>query len=241
MKETSWKIIDSGSASAEANMLLDEQLLKDLPAESCQPVLHLYDWTASSATYGYFTDPYTLLNASTVKDSGLQLARRPTGGGVIFHLTDFAFSILVPAGNPNYSVNILDNYAYVNHLLIEIIEQFSDKKLRCSLLQTEPKVADLHSGFFCMAKPTKYDIVTHDGRKVAGGAQRRTKNGFLHQGTISLALPDSDFLQQVLLPGTCVLEAMKQTTHSLLGSHVSFEDITNARARLRLLFCDYSL
>lgn len=236
MKEIPWKAIDSGADTAKFNMAFDEQLLKNIDPESCQPILHLYEWNAPSATYGYFTDPYTLLNASTVEQSGLQLARRPTGGGIIFHLTDFAFSILVPAGHSAYSINVLDNYAFVNRMLVEIIEKFSGGKIGCRLLPEEPTAIDSHSGYFCMAKPTKYDVVLDDGRKVAGGAQRRTKNGFLHQGTISLGFPNEYLLESVLLPGTRVLEAMRLNTYPLLGNDATVSAIVEAKQVLRNLF-----
>ena len=56
--------------------------------------------------------------------------------------------------------------------------------------------------YFCMAKPTIYDVV-YQGRKIAGAAQRRRKNGYLHQGTISLAFPQMGLLNEVLFPKRC--------------------------------------
>jgi len=229
-----WSIVDTGIASAETNMALDVQLLEDLASGlQKQPILHFYDWQLPSATYGYFTDPYQLLDAAGVNQLDLQLARRPTGGGIIFHLADFAFSILVPANHRDYSVNILDNYAFVNRLVIEVIKGFTDQHASLSLLPIEPAAIDRHAGHFCMASPTKYDVIL-DGYKVGGGAQRRTKHGFLHQGSISLALPDLKLLQQVLLPGTRVIEAMQQHTCALLHQPTQ-PAIKAARARLREL------
>ena len=46
-----------------------------------------------------------------------------------------------------------------------------------------------------MAKPTQYDIV-YKGKKIAGAAQRKKTQGYLHQGTISLAAPQIDLLQE---------------------------------------------
>jgi lipoate-protein ligase A len=66
-----------------------------------------------------------------------------------------------------------------------------------------------------MAQPMIYDVMV-DGRKVSGGAQRRTKHGFLHQGTIALTAPSEEFLKGVLKPGTCVFRAMQEHTYALL-------------------------
>jgi lipoate---protein ligase len=67
-----------------------------------------------------------------------------------------------------------------------------------------------------MAKPTKYDVMI-GGKKVAGAAQRNQKQGLLHQGSIAIALPTKDFLEEVLLPDTRVAEGMRLRTFSLLG------------------------
>lgn len=215
-------------------MLLDVKLLESISSGGKQPILHLYDWDGPSATYGYFIDPYAFLNGRAVKETGLQLARRPTGGGIVFHVSDFAFTILVPSGHEAYSVNTMDNYAFVNNIVIGIVKQFAGGGSP-SLLPTDGVAISKHAVHFCMAKPTKYDVIL-DGRKIGGAAQRRTKNGFLHQGTISLAMPDEGLLQQILLPGTGVLEAMQANTGSLLKGKPDLQQIRSARNRLREVF-----
>lgn len=228
MSYSNWIIHDTGIASAQDNMKIDAALLDNLDASSKRPILHLYDWEAPSATYGHFINPSNHLSNHALNTHCLQLAKRPTGGGLIFHTTDWAFSALVPAGHEAYSVNILENYAFINHLLVEVISCFLGRSARLSLLPDEPKSLDDHCHYFCMAKPTKYDVMLK-GKKVGGGAQRRTKSGFLHQGSISLALPDEAFLNQMLLPNTSVLQAMKDHTFTLLGATSSTKEILDAR------------
>ncbi len=231
-----WRLLDTGLGSAEENMALDVKLLEDLATTpSDHAVLHLYDWEGMCATYGYFIDPDTLLCRQAVAKRGLQLARRPTGGGIIFHVADLAFSVLVPAGHPGYSVNTLDNYAYINALVVRVVKSFSGENADLFLLPAEPVPLDAHARHFCMAKPTKYDVML-SGRKVGGGAQRRTRHGFLHQGTISLALPDEQLLQEVLLPGTAVLAAMRLNTCALLCGTPSAQAISEARQSLKDIF-----
>lgn len=223
MNRFGWKIVDSGIATAEQNMVLDAHLLKDLDAGSATPVLHLYDWEFPSATFGHFINPYDFLSFQAF--SVLDIAKRPTGGGLLLHTSDWAFSILVPAGHEAFSVNTLENYTFVNQLVIKAIEHCVGRSAVLSLLPDESKARDRHSGHFCMAKPTKYDVML-EGKKVGGGAQRRTRAGYLHQGTISLALPDRAFLERVLIPGTCVADAMFENTCALLPQmdHTKLKD-----------------
>lgn len=194
-----WKIIDTGKATAKENMAIDYAFLRDLPNIQ-QPILHLYDWEGESATFGHFLDPYKYLDRNAVKNQGLQLAKRPTGGGIIFHLTDFAYSLLIPASHPNYSVNTLQNYAFVNNIIAKVMQKFLGTNEVPNLLQSEPQISNPYAKHFCMAQPTQYDVMW-GGKKIGGGAQRRTKYGFLHQGTISLIKPDLGFLENVLIHG----------------------------------------
>ena len=85
-----------------------------------------------------------------------------------------------------------------------------------------------------MAKPTIYDVM-HGNKKIAGAAQRRKKQGFLHQGTISIVMPKIEFLEEILLENSIVLEEMKKNTHSLLPANWSADDLTDMRERLKKL------
>lgn len=191
-----WRILDTGFASAQENMEIDRALLEHLD----EPILHFYDWKQNSITHGHFVDPAQFLNLALADKWNLDLGRRPTGGGITFHLTDFAFSVLIPAGHEGYHLNVMDNYAYVNQRIAIAIQNLIGNSTQ--LLAAEPVVEDRQTPHFCMAKPTKYDVMW-SGKKIGGGAQRRTKKGFLHQGTIFLAKPTEEFLRDLVTPHIC--------------------------------------
>jgi lipoate-protein ligase A len=226
-----WKYIDTGKRSAAANMELDAALLADLKDER-DAILHLYDWESDAATYGHFIDPENFLNLEGVRKSGLDLAKRPTGGGIVFHNCDLAFSVLVPAISPAFSNNPLDNYAFINNRVIWAIEQMIN--IPAELLPEEPIPLDEQCRSFCMAKPTKYDVMIQ-GKKVGGAAQRKTRHGFLHQGSISIGFLPEPYLGQILNGGSQVLEGMRQNSFALLGSEWSKKDLEDARVALRQL------
>ena len=223
-------VIDSGQGNPADHMAKDAQLLKNLSGNDL--ILHFYDWEHPTATYGYFIDPYSCLSRDGVRSHQLQLAKRPTGGGVIFHLCDFAFSLLMPSSHPAFSVNTLENYAYVNHVVADAIQSFSNNKNSISLLQNEPDPLDPACTDFCMAKPTQHDLMI-DGRKVGGGAHRRKRQGLLHQGTICLGMISDDLLSTLLLPGTQVNAAMQQNSFALLGCSFTPEELIQAKQELR--------
>jgi lipoate-protein ligase A len=216
-------------------MEIDTDLLSKLEATSSSPILHLYDWQVPSATYGHFIHPSDHLSEDVFNKNYLDLAKRPTGGGLILHTNDWAFSVLVPAAHEAFSVNTLDNYAFVNRLVIEVIAHFTGRSATLSLLQNEWETIDSSSRHFCMAKPTKYDVML-DGKKVCGGAQRRTRSGFLHQGTISLSLPDKDFLEKILPPNTRVSQDMFENTCPLLSGSSSAKNLVETKRELTEIF-----
>ncbi|MDE3055342.1 MAG: hypothetical protein KGI80_01410 [Verrucomicrobiota bacterium] len=221
-------LLDTGIASAEENMRRDEELLDGLEGE---PILHLYRWSFPSLTYGYFIRPEEWLDLFLLKKSGLDLARRPTGGGLLFHLWDLAFSFLLPASHPKYSTSVLENYRFVNGAVARAVET--------CFPHVFPELAPHEvgaGGRFCMAAPTRYDVI-FQGKKIAGAAQRKGRRGYLHQGTISLALPDFAWIAPLLLPGVRqeVMGGMERVTVPLLESLL---DLEGARKNLEthLLF-----
>ena len=142
-----WEVLDTGIRSAAENMRIDAELLEKA---GTRPVLHLYEWEGECATYGYFVDPAKLLDLQGVEKRGLQLARRPTGGGIVFHIWDMAFSVVVPSCCPEFSMNTLDNYAFVNRAVLEAVKEF----IRAHHLDMIPEDfvgMDQQRPHFCMA------------------------------------------------------------------------------------------
>jgi lipoate---protein ligase len=228
-----WEVLDTGMASAEANMRLDTELLNKVSSRKT-PVLRLYSWHGDSATYGYFTKPEQFLDLEKAKINKLHLAKRPTGGGIIFHISDLAFSVIVPAAHRFYSQNTLENYSFVNSFVAKVVKDFLGSETKADVLPNDALALDKSSRHFCMARPTKYDVMV-EGKKVGGAAQRKTRDGFLHQGTISVGMMPQNFLENVLLSGTKVCEAIQQNSFSLIGENWTPMQLFKARKEVRSL------
>lgn len=217
------QILHSGALSAADNMKKDEALLKTLKG----PILRFYDWEKPSATYGYFIQPEDFLNPNP----DLDVAKRPTGGGVLFHAGDFTFSLLVPSSHPSFSLNTLENYFRVNSAVCRGIQAFFNRS-DPELFRCEPMKCRSRSPQFCMAEPIQHDVMIN-GKKVAGGAQRRTLKGFLHQGTISLSEPPEGLLRSSLKPS--VYEAIRQNSFYLIEGKTPPLEMTAAKSALAIL------
>lgn len=226
---TSWQIHRTQAASAEENMRWDAECLEAL-APSAAPILHFYEWQGDCATYGHFVRPEEYFNLQGVAEKNLSLAKRPTGGGIIFHSWDLAFSVLIPSGHPAYSMNTLANYALINDVVKAAIEESRGGVL--SLLPTKEACSGQAACRFCMANPTQYDVMV-DGKKVGGAAQRRRKQGFLHQGSISLVPPTREYLHAVLLEGDKIASAMGQNSYYLFPEGLKASELAQEREALQ--------
>lgn len=232
-----WQVVETGSLSPNDIMAKDAYLLGQLTPDST-PILHFYDWDRPCLTHGYFTDPSCYLDLEALQRCGLQTARRPTGGGIIFHLTDLAFSVLIPANHPQFSLNTLENYAFINRKVADSIAHFTSQRLNPQLFHDEAPCSKQECTSFCMAKPTQYDLII-EGKKVGGAAQRRTRNGLLHQGSISLLFPPIDMMREILKNHETVLEAMQQQSYCLLSKQSTPQELQEARHELKKLLRTY--
>ncbi len=190
--------------TAQNIMEKDAKLLEELKVSS-DPILHLYRWKNPSITYGHFIKIEKMLNLEEVEKLGIDLAKRPTGGGVIFHLYDYAFSFLLPSSSQFFSINPLDNYHFVHQIILSAIHPILQNEA-LQFLPQNPK-DDSMASHFCMAKPTIFDLMIED-RKIVGAAQRKKSQGYLHQGSIALKKPDRKILEKVLVDSHNVSEKM---------------------------------
>ncbi len=223
-----WRIVNSGKNSSKENMERDEKFLEELKPDD-SPILHFYDFEKPSATFGIFMKPEIFLK----EDHGLDLAKRPTGGGMLFHLWDMTFSVLIPKNHYGYSDDVMKNYKFINEIVLKSLSPFGD----CvDLLVQESEPMDEVCKYFCFAKPTKYDVMI-GGKKVAGSAQRRKKNGFLHQGSISIVRPDFYLINSLFKEDNRVTKAMEEFTYVLTGGELE-KSKAILRDSLQKFFCE---
>jgi len=164
-------MLETGAGSAAFNMALDEALLEAMPRLR-QPVLRFYKWTERAASFGYFqkyseVEPWTILRP---------LVRRPTGGGLVPHDADWTYSLVFPAGHEWHALQAAESYRRVHEWLQAA---FAGLNVRTDLA---PHCRKEGPGQ-CFAGYEKFDLLWR-GKKIAGAAQRRTRDGLLIQGSI---------------------------------------------------------
>jgi len=192
-----------GILSVKTAMERDFQALKELSTYE-KPLLRVWQYERPSITYGYFTPIDKLLTDEAY--CHFDIAKRPTGGGILFHMGDCCFSFAVPASSSWYSESIEENYARINNWLLD----------RLGMGSGGEKPSQTSAREYCQANSTKYDVI-YCGKKIAGCAERKTKSGFLHQCALFLEEPDWTLIERALYNGKEVVALMKEQLNFIKG------------------------
>ena len=156
------------------NMAIDEILLRGAEKRGA-PLFRVYQWKHPAISIGYFQD------YPVDYEDDYAIVRRPTGGGLVWHGKDLTFTLVVPRNHDLYAMTASESYCAFHRRIMRALQS---KGYVCSL---QAEIEKTGSGA-CFESPVTHDLVI-GGKKIAGGAQRRTKYGLLHQG--SLLLPPS--------------------------------------------------
>lgn len=222
------KVILSGPLHPRHAMARDRLLLEAL-CRFQQPIIHFYDWSCPCMTYGCFSTPHQFLDEEALRQGGWPCVKRPTGGGVFFHAVDFLFSLFLPSTHPLLIGNPLDDYAAINRAVALVITQWSQGQVNPTL--ASPDICPIPNPSFCMASPSPYDLMV-EGKKIGGAAQRRLRNGILHQGILSLS-PFPRCIMQHVVKDKNMQQAMQSHSGSLLSHSLSHEGMQTLRSQLR--------
>jgi len=159
--------IDPVPRDGPSQMACDEVLL----GHAEEPILRVFRWAGPWVSIGYFI-PWR--EAAAVRP-GWPVCRRWTGGGMVVHDNDFTFTLTAPRTEAWSRLRPEESYRVLHVAVAAAL-----RGMGCAAMLYDGAV---HGEAACFAGPVRYDVV--DGaRKVAGGAQRRTKRGLLHQGSI---------------------------------------------------------
>jgi len=165
----SGRLLLDSTSSAAANMAIDESLLRHAQA----PVLRLYGWEETCVSIGYF-------QKASVVAASTSFVRRYTGGGLVEHGRDLTYTLVLPADHPLTAAGTLPSYRAIHEGVASALQAAG---VDCQLATAQPKQD--HAS--CFLKPVPADVLDSKGAKLAGAAQRRTRQGCLHQGSILLS------------------------------------------------------
>jgi lipoate-protein ligase A len=160
--------LDPVPRSGPDNMAVDEWLLETTET----PVLRIYGWNGQWGSLGCFC----CLKQAIDQLPEHRLVRRQTGGGIVDHQQDWTYSLVITKNESLFRFRAVESYKLIHQVICNVL---SDSFKLVQPVSSEPEL-----GGVCFERPVAFDVVDAVGNKIAGAGQRRTKDGFLHQGSI---------------------------------------------------------
>lgn len=150
------RFLNTGYSSAATNMGIDEALMNEVKDT---PILRIYGWKPAAVSVGYFQSISEEVNIERCKQDGIDIVRRMTGGGAVFHESELTYTFITR----KYPQNILDSYKWI-----------------CEAIIVSLRKMNFNANFVPLN-----DIVVN-GKKVSGNAQTRRRGVLLQHGTVLL-------------------------------------------------------
>ncbi len=207
-----FRLLRTGPHNAFYNMGLDQAILETVASGMQPPTLRLYEWDPPAVSIGYFQGLTEEVDLSACARNGIDVVRRITGGGAVFHQSEVTYSLILKEDHPLSNKSIEASYITFCQGIIDGLQKLG-----------------IHAQF----APIN-DIVVGD-KKISGNAQTRKGGTILQHGTILLAV-DVDLMFEILkIPaektkGKLIDEAKERVTsiHQLLGRMPTFEEVEDA-------------
>lgn len=153
------------------NMARDEALLAQ-----ARPAIRLYGWKPACASLGRAqTEADVDLDAA--RAWGIDVVRRGTGGGAILHNEEeVTYGVVLPLDHPGLPRDITGTFAFISRGIVDALRSLGiDAEIE--------SVPDNTRETLCYVRKQGTNVVVA-GRKISGGAQRRTDRAVLQHGTI---------------------------------------------------------
>ncbi len=196
------RVIYDTKHKAYWNMAMDEALLMNL--QEIGSTLRLYGWNPPAVSIGYFQSMEEVVNVHKARDMGVDLVRRITGGGAVYHKWEVTYSIVLP----EFKGRILDSYRIINGGIVKALQKLGlDAK---------------HHGI--------NDVIVNN-RKISGNAQTRKYGGLLQHGTLLMDVNVEEMFQILRVPEEKLrdktIENVKHRVTSLrhLGVNIEYEEL----------------
>ena len=215
-----WRLLPLQTNNAFMNMAIDEAILTARIAGQVPSTLRFYRWQPSAVSVGKNQNPETEVYLDACKRLGVDVVRRISGGGTVYH--DFE-------GEVTYSVTAKTGdlgTADITSVYAKIYEAITDA-LRLLGIPAD----------FSRGDQKNCPNLTVNGKKISGSSQTITRGVVLQHGTVlrSIDLPKM-FTLLKLKNATCTQAAdiAKRKITSIqneLGHAVMPETVANALAQ----------
>lgn len=192
------RVLETGDNSGAWNMALDEVLMNSVNEEI--PILRIYGWNPPTVSLGYFQSLDDEVDREKCRQAGIDVVRRMTGGGAVFHDSELTYSFITKV----YPQNIMESYSLICDPVVMCI----------SRLGFDTKFVPLN------------DIIINNNKKVSGNAQTRKNNALLQHGTILLDVDVERMFSVLKVPSEKIKDKMINDVKARVsGLNKTFEQV----------------
>jgi len=172
-----WRLIREEPRPGPFQMALDEVAARTA-ADGGPRTVRVYSWAPSTLSMGY-TQSSETVDREYCSQAGIDVTRRQTGGGGIYHdrQGDISYAITAPAAE--FPSELLAAY---HELLEPVLEAFDRLGVAVDFVEdTQPAVYE--PACYLRGLHPAHDLVV-DGRKISGNAQYRQRDAVIQHGSI---------------------------------------------------------
>ncbi len=188
-----FRLIRSGAMDALSNMALDEKIFKTYLLDGVG-ILRLYRWKRPSFTYGFSQQPQDQIDLAACAGDAVGVAKRITGGGVLFHDDEITYSFVCSKTDIAEPQGVFVDYRNICRFLIRFYQSLG---LGAGFALESLDFNDRSGAHeLCSAAYEKYDIVI-GGNKIGGNAQKRNRQAIFQHGAIPCSI-NWDFARKYL-------------------------------------------
>jgi lipoate-protein ligase A len=171
------KFIPYNVYTGAENMQIDNDLLEKAINENLkEPIFRLYGWSPACVSLGKNQDD-AFIDKKYLKDTGVDIVRRLTGGRALLHDDEITYSYVCPFEALKHGENVIKSYIEISQILI-------DKFAKIGIKLDFGGSKKINTKFdYCMLISTGADLC-YGGKKLIGSAQCRKQGYILQHGSI---------------------------------------------------------
>jgi lipoate-protein ligase A len=200
-------------------MALDEALM-ERARRTGEWVLRVYSWRTPTISLGRNQTARGRYDLERVRERGVGVVRRPTGGRAILHAREITYSVTAPVDDAG---SLRDSYDRINRILTGALSSLGVTAAVATAGGHRHQTPGVTP---CFDEPAAGEL-TVEGRKLAGSAQWRHEGALLQHGSI-LVDDDQTALAEFTIGGATI--PPPATLSRLLSFVPSPGDLTHALA-----------
>jgi lipoate-protein ligase A len=215
-----WRLLPLETHNAFMNMAIDEAILTARIANRVPNTLRFYRWQPSAVSIGKNQNPQDTVYTDTCRKQGIDIVRRISGGGTVYHSAEGEITYSVTAKTSDISTGDITT------VYTQIYQAITDA------LRLLGIPADFSPG-----NTKNCPNLTVKGKKISGSAQTIKRGTVLQHGTLLLNV-DLPRMYQLLRAKTAtptqaatIAKSKITSVQNELGHPVTPETATNALAQ----------